>query len=558
MDILLLELMVRDLNERLRGARVAKIHQPTAELLTLRLWNGRENLKLLISVGSSSRLHLTKTSYPNPFHPPRFSQLLRARLSRLMAIERLPGERLVCLRWSGPKGECRLYAELFGTRGNLVLADDQDLIIDVLQRQPREREGRDLVPGSPYLRPKQLQRHSLLDPMPAIPKEFSQGADLRKWLQNTIAPMSSAQAKAIVWHAGQLNSAEQALEQFRRQWIQGGCQPQLVEIDGEELLVACPPAGLARANQENGLSALLDSFYAPSQTRAGQTGLRRDLQRILGLERKRLQKRIENIDREGESKESFAKRRQLGELLLAHLHQVKKGMASITVVDFAQQPAVEVDIPLDPRLTPQENAQALFKRYKKEKRGLDHIERRRSETGAEQAWLEQLQLTLDDAETPEDLFEIAEELRRAGLYQERKSKPASRKKVPATPRLNQTTSPNGFAVYWGRNNRANDYLSTRFASPHDFWFHVHNLPGCHLVLRRDSGKVEVPEDDLLFAARLAAGYSRARHESAVEVLLCQVKDLYKVKGAHPGQVNLRQFTTCRVEPLRIENRASTD
>lgn len=550
MDILLLEIMISELKEQLQGTRIAKIHQPTADTLVLKIWTGRANLRLLLSVGQYPRLHLTEADYPNPFTPPRFCQLLRARLSRINSVVQVAGERLVCLEGSGPEGEVRLYAELFGKQGNLALVDEHGTIVDTLVRKREAGSGRQLLPGERYRLPQPLAKVQLVEGAPEIPPECRQGESLRKWLLRTLTPMSPAQAKAIEWHADTLHDAVLALEGFRQTWLQGRCRPQQLEIAGEKLLVACPPAGLATGDESISLSEQLDAIYYPLQFLAGRIGDRGELRKILDRQRKRLQGRLGKIAQEEVAKESFDVQRQHGDLLLANLHRVTKGMTAITILDYNQAPPAEIRIKLDPQLSPQENAQALFKRYKKERRGLDHIARRSAETETELAWLDQLQLSLDEAETPQDLFEVAAELKQAGLYTERKQEPAARKKLPPLPQLNQATSPNGFILLWGRNNRANDHLSTRVAASHDYWFHVHRLPGCHLVLRRDSAAVKVPEEDLRYAAAIAAGYSRARNDSDVEVVCCLVKDIYKVKGAHPGQVSLRRFSTLVVDPVR--------
>jgi len=471
MDKELLHAILPELHAALAGARISKIHQPSADTLIFRLWTGRENLRLLVSTGRFSRIHLTEKDYPNPFTPPRFCQLLRARIRRFVAISQVADDRVVRIDASGPDGEVTLYAELFGASGNLLLVDTGGTIIDALDRR-RGRDGeRSLLPGEPYRLP------------PASPA--------------------------------------------------GG-------PDRQEAL----PAG------EGDLSSRLDEYYYPLQFQSGQLGDRGELKNLLQKEQKRLKRRLANIEREGEDKESFDDRRRLGDLLLANLHLVRRGMEAVRVTDYTADPPVEVEIPLDPRLSPQENAEALFRRYKKEKRGVDHVTRRRQETEEELAWLEQVRLALDEAETPEDLREVAEELRQAGLYRPVKVEPATRRKLSATPALRQATSPGGFTILWGRNNRANDYLTTRVAAAHDYWFHAHGVPGCHLVLKRDSEAVAVPDADLDYAAGIAAGYCRARTDRMVEVIVCLARDVYKVKGAHPGQVGLRRFETRAVAPLR--------
>ena len=109
MNIELLQAVVAELEGKVSIARIAKIHQPSADLFILRLWAGQKNLKLLISASvRDSRLHLTERSFPNPFTPPRFCQLLRSRLSRITGIRQVNDDRIVEISCQGPKGECRL------------------------------------------------------------------------------------------------------------------------------------------------------------------------------------------------------------------------------------------------------------------------------------------------------------------------------------------------------------------------------------------------------------------------------------------------------------------
>ncbi len=476
MKVKQLTILIPALAEILNGARIGKIHQPTDDTLIFRLWNGRENLRLLISTGPYARLHLTEKDYPNPYTPPRFCQLLRARITRIESLEQVNDDRIVRFDCHGPGGGCHLYVELFGRPGNAILVDAGGRIIDALVRRKEGRGERALLPGRPYV-------------LPATQKFGPEEAS------------KMAAEKAVDIHQ---------------------------------------------------LSRQLDEEYYPKQFRSGQLGDRGVLQQILNRERKRLLRRLEKIRREGEQKADFNTGRHLGELLLANLHRVKKGMTEVEVDDYTSQPPNRVVIPLDPRLSPQENAEALFKRYKKDRRGLDHVARRQRETEEELAWIEQLRHDLDQAETPEELRELAADLRQAGLYRPTRTEPATRRRLDNPPAVRRTRSPGGFEVLWGRNNRANDHLSHRLAAGHDYWFHAKDSPGAHVILRRDSDRITVSEADLAFAAAIAAVHSRRKNEAAVEVMCALVRDLVRPKGGHPGQVLVPRFKTLRVAPALPE------
>ncbi|HKL49420.1 MAG TPA: NFACT family protein, partial [Desulfuromonadales bacterium] len=154
MDAFLLDAVVGELVPLLSGSRINKIYQPAADHLILRLWTGRKNLRLSLNLApDDNSLHLTDRTYPNPYTPPRFCQLLRSRLKRLNGIEPLRGERILNFDFTGPD-RClyRLVVELFGKHANLVLLDDKGIIVDVLKRSSSEAR-RPMLPGKSYISP---------------------------------------------------------------------------------------------------------------------------------------------------------------------------------------------------------------------------------------------------------------------------------------------------------------------------------------------------------------------------------------------------------------------
>lgn len=550
-DYFLLEQIVAELTPQISGASIAKVHQPADDSLILRLWNGRQNLKLLIQVGPGARLHLTEQNFPNPFHPPRFSQLLRSRLKRLESIS-LPGhDRVVELLFSGTDQRYRLVCELIGTRSNLYLLDEEGLLVDALHK-PQPTGERLLRRGAPYLPPPRQERLSLSDPDLVPPLELLDADQFETWLLQQVAPMSKGQA-ALLKRAVELGQDKLAIfRDFQQAWLDQAARIALVECGGKKQLTAYLPEGLdARQTPDAGLCQFLDLCIAPAEDPSAEIGDRARFRQIIKTQISRLHKRLRNIGAQQEQGESFAERRLQGELLLANLHQLKRGMSEVRLTDWGTDPPSPVSIKLQKELSPQENAERLFKRYKKEKRGVEHVERRRQETLEEQQWLEALLLSLDEAVESEEINEIGQELLTAGLIKAKKGEPAGRHKLSGTPRLNQTLSPGGLRIFWGRNNRSNDHLFAQMTDRDDLWFHAHNMPGCHLVLKRDGRSADFADDDIYFAARIAAGYSRGKDDTRVEVIVTPGRNVSRPKGARPGLVTLAEYRSILVEPLRI-------
>ncbi|NOQ42625.1 MAG: DUF814 domain-containing protein, partial [Desulfuromusa sp.] len=474
MKLDLIKNVVAELAEQIIGARISKIHQPAPEILIFKLWNGKETLRLLISAEvQKSRLHLTDRTWPNPHIPPRFCQLLRARITRIHSISVINNDRIVQFECMGKQGSCCLLVELTGKSSNLILVDDQDMIIDVLKRIIGEEGRRTLLSGEKYIFPE--------------------------------------------------NST-----------VEGKSDRQLSVRDDLEI----------------SWNQTVEKLYSHEEHTENKHDFYRQLQQTIARQTKKLQKRVLSIEKELQKQQNSDSYRQIGELLLANLHAVKPGIDRVTLQNYYLQPPESLTINLDPLLKPQQNAEKYFNRYKKARRGKEHSQRRRQETQAELEWLEQLDYQLKDTVKNSDIEEIAQELRTAGLLKDKNRLHNKRTLQPSKP--HEAISPSGFKVLWGRNNRQNDEISTKNLKSGDLWFHVHNAPGAHVVMKTGSMNIPTTDADLSFAASIAAGYSKSRNDNKVDVMQAEAKSVHKPKGGRAGLVNVLRYKTLVVKPLRLD------
>jgi predicted ribosome quality control (RQC) complex YloA/Tae2 family protein len=548
MDILCLDAVVRQLRELLPGAAVSQIHQPGAAELILRLWTGRENLRLLLSAApGATRLHLTAKKLPNPQAPPRFCQLLRARLNRLLEIERVAGERIVRLHFSGDQGRrWILVAELLGAHANLILLDEAGRVVDALQRH--ENDTRKVLPGRAYQPPPPPDKIDFLSELPEVPA----GEAFQQWLLDHLSPMTPLWAAELSAAAACGEPSRQVLRRFRERWLAGDFSPCIFSRQGRRVLSPMLPEFIETAEVQRfaSMSEAADAYYGEASEGAVFGGGKGELERVVRKAEQRLEKRLAHIEAEAARTQDFERQRQLGDLLLANLFRLRRGMREVTLDDWFADPPGEVKIPLDPALSPQENAEACFRRHRKGKRGQEHIARRRQETRDELDWLAGVALAVEDAETAAELQAIRAELTAGGVLKE-SARPPRRLPPPAADAgLRQTLSPSGLRIIWGRNNRSNDQVSKQMTGADDLWFHAHNLPGCHLVLKRE-GRRDILDEDILYAASLAAGYSRGRNDHKVEVMMAEGRTVRKPKGARPGLVLADPFRTLMVRPQRL-------
>lgn len=555
MDILTLEAVTVELQQQISGARIDKIFQPEADILIMRLWNGRENLRLLISLAPRSpRIHLTEQSFPNPPAPPRFCQLLRSRISRILDVRQCENERIVHLRCKGAHGsDSLLVVELLGRRANLVLVDDHGVIVDVWKRDPEGSADRALLPGETYLPP--APRHLIpLGELHALPPELAEPEATAQWLFRQVTPMSSFVAAELAAGLQKGCFFKELVGDLLLRRKQHHYAPTVGRLRGKPFISPFPVLYLDLEEKKEFLSTsqAAEYFYHLQLGDAGEVGEQRVLLQLVLRRETRALRRLEQIRADHEAQKDVEHLRETGELLLANLYRLKKGMESIAVEDYYLDPVQQRTIFLDARLTPSENAELYFRRYKKSKRAAEHISRRLQETQQELAWLGSVRHALEQAVEPVDVAVIRGELEEAGLLV------ASRrveKRVVAdiSSRVHSTLSPGGYRILWGRNNRTNDLVTRELADAHDWWFHAHRVPGCHLVLKLRHKNEEVPQEDLLFAASLAAGYSKAADSAKVEVLLTRAGEVRKPPGARPGMVTVRSYKTLLVAPKKIEN-----
>jgi len=107
--------------------------------------------------------------------------------------------------------------------------------------------------------------------------------------------------------------------------------------------------------------------------------------------------------------------------------------------------------------------------------------------------------------------------------------------------------PGGFEAWAGKTDRDNDLLSLNIARPEEYWFHVHGLPGSHVILRNPEG--EKPDNALIRqAAAIAAWHSKARNAGNVPVKYTEAKHVGKPRGAKPGSVTIKREKTIKVRP----------
>nr|MBQ4318026.1 NFACT family protein [Clostridia bacterium] len=234
-----------------------------------------------------------------------------------------------------------------------------------------------------------------------------------------------------------------------------------------------------------------------------------------------------------------------GELITANIWQLKRGMTTAEVTDYTADPPKQVKIVLDTRLTPAQNAQQYYKKYNKAKVTERELAKQIEKSMAELEYLDTVYDALTKAETEQDLGDIRAELYETG-YLSRAKQGTGNQPKRANPKPLEFVSCGGHKLLCGKNNRQNDYISHRVAEPDDWWFHVKNAPGSHVILRANG---DMPTDEeLTEACELAAYYSSKSKDTGVAVDYTKAKNLKKPAGSAPGFVTYKTNQTAFVNP----------
>ena len=240
--------------------------------------------------------------------------------------------------------------------------------------------------------------------------------------------------------------------------------------------------------------------------------------------------------------------KQIGELILANLHAIARGEKSAALVDYYDPEMATVEIELDEKLTPQENAQRYFKRYHKARDARSAAEARRARVNAELGILEAASSEAESAASVESV----RQLRKMLIDRDVLRAEVAREKGPeiefAGYRIRRLFTPEGWEILYGENSLSNDYLTQRIARPSDIWLHARSITGAHVVIRTAGRSASVPTSVLLQAARIAARNSEAKHSSLVPVDHTLRKFVRKPRGSAPGLVTYRGEKTIDVDP----------
>lgn len=547
--------LVQELRDNLTGGRIAKIAQPEPDELLLTIKTPAGQRKLYISASASLPLiYLTDENKLSPMTAPNFCMLLRKHIGngRITSISQPKLERIISLHIEhlnelGDLCEKKLIIEIMGKHSNIIFCDDKDMILDSIKHVSAQMSSvREVLPGRTYFIPDTMEKS---DPLSVNEKKFldtlkEKPVPLGKAIYTSFTGISPVIAEDICFLAGldsQLPASELDEDTFLHLFRQfsyymddiRGCHfHPCIYYDGTSPkdfgAVTLSHFSNYTKQEFTSISEVLNTYYATKNTLTRIRQKSADLRHVVQTALERNRKKYDLQKKQLRDTENREKYKVYGELIHTYGYNLAPNSRELTALNYYTNE--EITIPLDPTLTPAENAQKYFNKYNKQKRTFEALTELIQETADDIHYLESISNALDIALTEADLIQIKEELMQTGYVRRKYTK----KKEKITSRPMHYISSDGYHMYVGKNNLQNEELTFSFANGNDWWFHAKGAPGSHVIVK--TGGDELPDRTFEEAGRLAAYYSKNRGSDKVEIDYVEKKHVKKPNGSKPGFV----------------------
>ena len=550
--------LVHELNQTILNTKISKIAQPEADELLLTC-KGGEAGQYRVAISASAALpflYLTEENKPSPMTAPTFCMVLRkhianGRITRIFQphMERIIHMEIEHLNEMGDLCHKTLVIELMGKHSNIIFCNEDGTIIDSIKHVSSAVSSlREVLPGKPYfIATTQEEKHDLLSltaeqihdaisdrPCSVCKAIYGAFTGVSPLIANELAhragidgdqPIAACSREElmhlcnhIAWFADTLRD-----NAFSPVIVRKGKEP--VEFSAIELTMYKD----SDVEHFDSISKVLEVFYAEKNVYNRIRQKSADLRRIVSTALERNSKKYDLQCKQLKDSEKKDKYKVYGELINSFGYGLPEGAKELEAENYYDDNKL-IKIPLDPTLTPQENAQKYFDRYGKLKRTAEALHSLIEETRAQIDHLESIQNSLDIALTSDDLVQIKEELIEYGFI--KKGRGGKKQKIKSKPF--HYISSDGYDIYVGKNNYQNDELTFKFATGNDWWFHAKKMPGSHVVVKAKDG--EMPDRVFEEAGQLAGFYSKGRDNEKVEIDYLQKKNVKKPAGSAPGFV----------------------
>lgn len=559
-DGIVLKSVVSELNTCLINGKINKIYMPNSNEILLGIYSSGKNYCLLCNISSNAyRMHLTTTSKPNPLNAPNFCMLLRKHLIgfRIINISTSNLERIVTIELEGynelnDKLRKKLIIELMGKHSNIILLNQNNKIIDSVRHLDIASGSlRDILPAREYVFP---NNDTKMDFYNTSKEDFINiiKDDITKSIINNFIGFSSSFILSILEN---LNISNNSFSQNDLLMLYDNIKTTLLNIETNNVKLVNYNTSdfvIASSNIEPlQVNFFLDDFYIKKEETESINTYRNTLLKLVLTALKKISKKLDNINVKLKECDNMDKYRIYGELITSNLYKLNsnENVENITLENYYDNNK-EIIIPLDKTISISYNAKKFFKKYHKLKNTLEIVSFQKQDAIKEIDYLESIVYELETANSISELDEIYLEISENGIFKVKEKSNVKKNKVNKK-KIHDEYEPitytiDGFTLYVGKNNKQNDYITTKLGKNEDYWFHTKDIRGSHCLLKCNGQSVK--EHTLTACCKIAALHSKAKLSSNVPVDYCFVKYVKKPNGSKPGMVIYTNNKTMNVNP----------
>ncbi|MDY3899019.1 MAG: NFACT RNA binding domain-containing protein [Bacilli bacterium] len=531
MDGIFVHYLVEEFNSFLAKGKINKIYQPNPLDIVIQIKKDGATYQLLLSASlDSSRLYLTKQTFVNPATPGNFCMLLRKYIERgiITNIKQYQNDRIIMFEVNtfnelGDNVNYHLIIELMGRNSNVILIDENNKIIDAIRKlPPSDATSRYIIPKASYEFP--IQENKV--------NPFTDNTD-NVLLDNIQGLAKNIEKEIVEYYHGEILA-----------FLSKKVKPTIYQ-NGNKFDYYCFDLNSYQMINNNfvTLSEMLDYYYNQYKKTINYSNsdLIKQVKRLITHQKTKLN----NLNDDLLKAKDNIKFKDLGILLQANLYNVKKGMSSITVTNFLGSNE-ELTISLNPELDPSKNLKQIFTKGKKASNALIEVQKQIDKVTSEISYLEDIQSMIEFSTATEleeiklDLFSNSEQ------YKNKVKKLAKKNKKLEI----QHFTFQDVTIYIGKNNLQNDYLTNKLARNNDYWFHVKDSSGAHVIVSvpGNASDYQMNEETIRLAANLSAYYSKYSSSSSVPVDYTKVKYLKKIPGMKGYHVTYTNQKTIYIDP----------
>ena len=566
LDGLTMSVLAKELNERLQTGQIQKLYQIDKTTLLFKIRALNEDQSLVITVGATPAMYLSKPIQDLPKEPSSLCMFLRKHIegSRIVKVEQINGDRIMCiqtdkLEMDGSITSTFIYVELMGKYSNCIFVQDGVILESLIHVSPLMNRERSIRPKLHYELPPNANRVSLMDfdydEIKNLLTSFGDGTvqqsiraifnGFGKPLLDEVLLTSNLSGNEIISDLipTQVDALAKALYELKIKLNESNGLLTLINDNNKKAHATFILQNYKVLKEYSTISeALEESIHNTKSIHTAD----KELEKILTAAIKKEEVRHQKIKDELDDTNKMDTYKLYGDILMINAHLQVQYEPSIQLPNLLSEDGELLTIPLKPNLTIVENGQWYYKLYTKLKNRMVSGEYQLNASTTKLEYLKSILYSISLATTRESLEEIRKECMDAGII--KKSKKPLSYKLGKSNYIHLTIDEG--EIFIGRNNQQNEYLTHRFAKPTDIWFHTQDIQGSHLILR-----LNVEPDDMILSkvAQYAAYFSKARETSKVPVDYTYIKNIKKPPGSPLGFVIFNTHQTMIVEPKKPDN-----